>query len=236
MDDPGMMMKMASMSIMKGHSLKDLMNDADYAFLSSYVKDSLGMPMMLFNRLKPITLMSLLYTKVLPCSNSESYEQTMMTMAKQQKKDIKGLERVEDQMGVFDKIPDSVEAQMILEMIRKMPEQRTQFAEMVKAYKNEDLGSLSEEMSESPEWRGYEDILLVNRNRNWIPVMESAMKTGSSLFAVGAGHLPGKEGVIHLLRQAGYTVTPMKQTYGEIASNQFSPMPNGKWPLTNAQQ
>ncbi len=236
MDDPGMMMKMASMSIMKGHSLKDLMNDADYAFLSSYVKDSLGMPMMLFNRLKPITLMSLLYTKVLPCSNSESYEQTMMTMAKQQKKDIKGLERVEDQMGVFDKIPDSVEAQMILEMIRKMPEQRTQFAEMVKAYKNEDLGSLSEEMSESPEWRGYEDILLVNRNRNWIPVMESAMKTGSSLFAVGAGHLPGKEGVIHLLRQAGYTVTPMKQTYGEIASNQFSPMPNGKWPLTNEQQ
>jgi hypothetical protein len=46
-------------------------------------------------------------------------------------------------MGVFDKIPDSVEAQMILEMIRKMPEQRTQFAEMIKAYKNEDLGSLS---------------------------------------------------------------------------------------------
>jgi uncharacterized protein YbaP (TraB family) len=49
-------------------------------------------------------------------------------------------------------------------------------------------------MSESPEWRGYEDILLVNRNRNWIPVMESAMKTGSSLFAVGAGHLLAKKG------------------------------------------
>jgi uncharacterized protein YbaP (TraB family) len=101
MDDPGMMMKMASMSIMKGHSLKDLMNDADYAFLSSYVKDSLGMPMMLFNRLKPITLMSLLYTKVLPCSNSESYEQTMMTMAKQQKKDIKGLRASRRSDGCF---------------------------------------------------------------------------------------------------------------------------------------
>jgi uncharacterized protein YbaP (TraB family) len=218
MDDPSMMVKMASMSIMKNHSLKDLMNEADYKFLSAYVKDSLGMPMMLFNKLKPITLMSLLYTKVLPCSGSESYEQTMMTMAKQQKKDIKGLERVEDQMGVFDKIPDSVEAQMILEMIRKMPEQRAQFAEMVKAYKKEDLKGLSDEMSESPEWRGYEDILLVNRNKNWIPVMETAMKAGTSLFAVGAGHLPGKEGVIHLLRQAGYTVTPVKQTYGEVAA------------------
>lgn len=218
MDDPSMMVKMASMSIMKNHSLKDLMNEADYKFLSAYVKDSLGMPMMLFNKLKPITLMSLLYTKVLPCSGSESYEQTMMNMAKQQKKDIKGLERVEDQMGVFDKIPDSVEAQMILEMIRKMPEQRAQFAEMVKAYKKEDLKGLSDEMSESPEWRGYEDILLVNRNKNWIPVMETAMKAGTSLFAVGAGHLPGKEGVIHLLRQAGYTVTPVKQTYGEVAA------------------
>lgn len=211
MDDPSMMMKMATMSIMKGHSMKDLMSPSDYTFLSAYVKDSLGMPMMLFNKMKPITLMSLLYTKALPCSASESYEQTMVNMAKQQKKDLRGLEKIEDQMGVFDKIPDSVEAQMILDMIRKMPEQRSQFADMVKSYKNEDLRSLSAAMSESPEWKGFEDIMLSNRNKNWIPVMQTAMKEGTILFAVGAGHLPGKEGVINLLRQAGYTVTPVKQ-------------------------
>jgi uncharacterized protein YbaP (TraB family) len=47
--------------------------------------------------------------------------------------------------------------------------------------------------------------------------METAMKQGTQVFAVGAGHLPGKDGVINLLRAAGYTVTPVKQSFGEVA-------------------
>ncbi|NJO25532.1 MAG: TraB/GumN family protein [Bacteroidia bacterium] len=46
--------------------------------------------------------------------------------------------------------------------------------------------------------------------KNWIPVMEDAMKKNSNFFAVGAGHLPGENGVINLLRKAGYTLTPVK--------------------------
>jgi uncharacterized protein YbaP (TraB family) len=99
-----------------------------------------------------------------------------------------------------------------------MPEQRKQLMQMVESYKKEDLSRLSDQMSESPEWKGFEDVLLVNRNRSWISIMESAMKQGSQMFAVGAGHLPGKEGVINLLREAGYTVTPIKQTFGELAN------------------
>lgn len=217
MDDPSMMLKMATLAIMKDKTLKDLMSEADYNIVSGYVKDSLGMQMMLFNRMKPITLMSLIYTKALPCSSTESYEGKFVELAKAQKKEVKGLETIEDQMGVFDKIPDSVEAQMILEMIRTMPEQRKQMAQMVESYKKENIQQLAAQMSESPEWKGYEDILLANRNRNWIAIMENAMKQGTQIFAVGAGHLPGKDGVINLLREAGYTVTPVKQIHGELA-------------------
>jgi uncharacterized protein YbaP (TraB family) len=217
MDDPSMFMKMATLALMKDKSLKDLMSSADYELVSKYVKDSLGMPMMMVNRMKPIALMSLLYTRMLPCSSNESYEQKFVEIAKASKKQIKGLETIESQMAVFDKIPDSVEAKMILEMIRTMPEQRKQLAEMVASYKKEDLAKLSNQMSESPEWKGFEDILLANRNRNWIAVMEAAMKEGSQMFAVGAGHLPGKEGVVNLLRKSGYTVTPVTQVFGELA-------------------
>ena len=209
MDDPNMMMKTAMLSIMKDHSLKDIMSEKDYKELSAYVKDSLGMPMMIFNKLKPMTLMSLLYTKILSCP-SESYEQHFVDMAKDRKKEIRGLEKIEDQMGVFDKIPDSVEAKMLLEMIRNMPEQRKEFAEMVESYKKEDLNKLGDEIGDSPEWKGYEDIMLVNRNKNWIPVMSAAMKEGPQLFAVGAGHLPGKDGLINLLRKAGFKVEPVQ--------------------------
>ena len=55
----------------------------------------------------------------------------------------------------------------------------------------------------------YNDILLVKRNQEWIEKMEGAMKSKASLFAVGAGHLGGDQGVITLLRKQGYTIKPL---------------------------
>jgi hypothetical protein len=36
------------------------------------------------------------------------------------------------------------------------------------------------------------------------------MPGNSLVIAVGAGHLPGKKGVLNLLREAGYKVEPVK--------------------------
>jgi uncharacterized protein YbaP (TraB family) len=81
---------------------------------------------------------------------------------------------------------------------------------MTEAYKKKDLYALANMISASPDMAGYENLLLVNRNKNWIPVMEKAMTAQSNFFAVGAGHLPGNDGVINLLRKAGYTVSPVE--------------------------
>ena len=211
MDDPSMIMKMAGLSIMKEYSLKDLLSETDYRILSKYVTDSIGLPMILFDNMKPLLLMSALYTKVVPCSSPKSYEEEFMQMAKEQHKEVKGLETIEDQMGVFDKIPDSAEVQMLVEMITTMPKQRAEFAKMVEDYKKQDINALQEKLNDSPEWRGFEDVLLVNRNKNWIPIMKAAMAQGTQFFAVGAGHLPGKTGIIQLLQEAGFTVKPVEQ-------------------------
>ena len=210
MDDPAMTMKTLQLAMMKDKSLKDLMSKEDYARLDKFMQDSVGMPLTIFNKMKPFTLMSILYTKVLPCEKMESYEQSFMTMAQQQKKEILGLEKLEDQFAVFDKIPDSAEVRMILEMIDDFGAQQKEFTKMTEAYKRKDLDDLSKMINASPDMAGYENLLLVNRNKNWIPVMENAMAAQSTFFAVGAGHLPGQDGVISLLRKAGYTVSPVE--------------------------
>jgi uncharacterized protein YbaP (TraB family) len=206
MDDPSMNMKTLQLSMMKTGSLKELMSDKEYAELEKFMKDSIGMPLMMFNKMKPFTLLSIMYMKVLPCTGMESYEQNFMEMAKSQKKEVYGLEKLEDQFAVFDKIPDSAEIKMILDMTRNFSDQKKEFSKMTESYKAKDLDALGNAISASPDIAGFEDILLVNRNRNWIPIMETAMKKEPTFFAVGAGHLPGKEGVIELLRNAGYTV------------------------------
>jgi uncharacterized protein YbaP (TraB family) len=206
MDDPMMALKTLQLSLLKTGSLKDLMAPASYDQLSRFVQDSLQMPMMVFNKMKPFALMSMLYTRVLPCAKPESYEQTFVQWAGEQKKEIRGLEKLEDQFAVFDQIPDTAEARMMVDMIQHFDMQRNEFRKMTEAYKRKDLKALAGMIEESPDMKGYESLLLVNRNRNWIPVMQEAMSANRCFFAVGAGHLPGPDGIIALLRKAGYQV------------------------------
>jgi len=51
--------------------------------------------------------------------------------------------------------------------------------------------------------------LLNDRNRNWIPVIEEKFVAQPTFVAVGAGHLAGPEGVLHLLKEQGFTITPI---------------------------
>ncbi len=56
----------------------------------------------------------------------------------------------------------------------------------------------------------YEDLLLNNRNKNWVKQLKEIMKKQSVFVAVGAGHLVGDFGLINLLKRAGYKVEPLE--------------------------
>jgi hypothetical protein len=47
------------------------------------------------------------------------------------------------------------------------------------------------------------------RNRNWMPVIEKAIREGPTFFAFGCMHLPSGTGIINLLREKGYTLKPL---------------------------
>ncbi len=210
MDDPAMNMKMLQLSMLKDKKLKDFFTDTDYSKLTVFFKDSIGMPLTFFGTMKPFVLFSLITLKTLPCEKQESYEMTFVKMAKDQGKEVLGLETVEDQIKVFDDMPDTTQAQMLMSYVNNFDQQKKEFAKMIGFYKNQNLDSLYEQITSSPDIAGSEDALLFNRNQNWISVIEKAAKEEPVFFAVGAGHLAGEKGVINLLRKKGYTVTAVK--------------------------
>lgn len=52
--------------------------------------------------------------------------------------------------------------------------------------------------------------LIVDRNRKWLPIITDAIRAMPTLFVFGAAHLPGTNGIVNMLRQAGYTVEQIK--------------------------
>ncbi|WP_445710216.1 TraB/GumN family protein [Flavobacterium sp.] len=63
------------------------------------------------------------------------------------------------------------------------------------------------------------DALIVSRNKIMADSMEKIMQDKSLFAAIGAAHLAGKEGVIQLLKEKGYTVKPVSTELSEIGKD-----------------
>ncbi|MEO1435627.1 MAG: TraB/GumN family protein [Bacteroidota bacterium] len=207
----GMLSALTKAFMDDGTTLEDLLTEAEYQELTDYFETNLGMPMSLLNRIKPIFL-STMVTEQGIMGEVTSYETEFMAMAQDQSKETLGLETVEFQMSLFDEIPYEDQAEMLMESLQGEGDGGIEsFNEMVEMYKAENLQALHTYITEESEDLGdFEDVLLNKRNEAWIPIMEEQMTSKPTFFAVGAGHLSGKRGVIELLKAEGYTLTPLR--------------------------
>lgn len=136
-------------------------------------------------------------------------------LALQNGKSVKGFETVDFQMSVLygSELPKQVEDLMCL--VDHFEEASELVNRITAAYFSQNMQQLEailEEEMEGPCGGSPEDEanLLDNRNHNWIGMMPDMMAEKPTLFAVGAGHLCGEQGVLKLLQGLGYTVEGMK--------------------------
>jgi uncharacterized protein YbaP (TraB family) len=210
-----MLAVMTKMKMKGDTTLQDLLSKEDYARVKAYFESKGSMlPFSMLETYKPILALSTLEESSMECETTAMMEQVIMQVAKDNDKKVKGLETMSYQASVLDSIPYKLQAEQLVSYIDEAGKNRKEDAEqdeMMKAYKSQDLEKLEALMMKSDIGIGnFTDLLLYNRNRNWVAKLKDLMPQKSLLVAVGAGHLPGEKGVINLLRKAGYTVTPME--------------------------
>lgn len=209
MDDPSMQMKvMQNASMKEGTTLDQLFSEEEYTAVSNAVKEQMGIGLEMLNTMKPFVISSMLIGTLIE-GTPASYEMTFVQMAKEKELDILGLETVEEQMAIFDRIPYEEQAKDVLEMVQNQDEVRQEYSEMVEAYTQEDVEGLFDIIEEYADTEAEMEEMIVKRNQRWIPLIGEFAKEKSSFFGVGAGHLGGEQGVINLLKEAGYNVTPV---------------------------
>lgn len=210
MDDPSMGQQMqAGMLMQGGQTLQQLLSADDYARFGAYLQTKAGLPVDKVGAIKPFMLGSMLLPAVLGCQPA-SYETTLVQMAQEQKKEVLGLETVQDQLGLFDKIPYAEQSKMLADMVNKEAEMKQEMQQLLGLYKAQRIEALHELSVKSLfGFTKYNDLLLDARNQRWIASMEKLAAAQPTFFAVGAAHLGGPKGVLALLRQQGYQVRPV---------------------------
>lgn len=212
MDDPTLQQSMMGGMMMKeGKTLTSLSSAEDFKVLDDFLKKQLGYSAQMFNTIKPFMISAMLYPKLIECE-MKSVEGSLMTLSKEQKEEILGLETVQEQLAVFDAIPYEVQMNELVKTAKSnLGNDKTEMDLMLKTYKSEDITAMVTMMkqSENEITSKFEEVLLTERNKKWIPKIETIAKETPTFFGVGAGHLGGENGVIKLLRKAGYKVEPV---------------------------
>ncbi len=212
MDDPATMMGgLLFMSMKNGKTLEQLYSPEEYKKVKDFFTDSLHTPIAFLQTMKPMLLEALLYPKFMPCKNISGVEEELMKIVKQEKKEIKGLETIEFQASVFDSIPYSEQAKELLTAIDSMASYKNMFDTMLNVYKTQRIDEMENLMNQTEfGMKNHQDILLDDRNKNWVKQLKTITLTTRVFVAVGAGHLAGKQGLISLLRKEGYIVKPLQ--------------------------
>lgn len=224
MQNPATMMGLMGKIQMRGDtSLRDLLPTERYDSVADYFS-STGMPMFFLEKMKPMFLSAMVGQDLtggnpLMGDNSQmkSYELELSELAKAADKPIGGLETMEFQLDLFDSIPYSVQADMLYRAVVTDLQAKegteggeSEFDQMVDMYRRQAVAEMAQLITDqSAGYGNFEELLLVRRNENWVPVIADRLTATPTLYAVGAGHLGGERGVIALLRAEGLTVEPV---------------------------
>lgn len=131
--------------------------------------------------------------------------------AQREGRTVLGLERLEDQLGIFAGLPADQEVELLLSILRDAGALDEQVLPLLQAWRSGDERSLADLLDDSFE--GYPELehqIVIARNRAWIrelrPLLE---RPGSHLVVVGALHLVGEHGLVRAFRREGYTITQL---------------------------
>lgn len=211
MADPSFMADAMKLSMLeKDEELSSYMDASEYKLLDDYLKENVKVGLTAFNKLKPIALMSVIMMAKFKDEPLASYEMTFIEMSKTAKKDMDGLETYQDQLAAIDSQPYDEQIDTYIKMISEAEETDAIYNKMLKLYLAEDVDGIYDYTDEFMNG----DIeskkrFLDDRNIKWIPKIGEFSREHSVFYGVGAAHLGGEQGVINLLKKAGYKVTPV---------------------------
>lgn len=214
---PEVASQMMPYMLLENGSIDSLMNPLQYDSLSQFVQDKLGLPMVVFNKMKPIGIYLMLSSVEMKSSSFiQDYKGIPMDVyvqneAQKNGKEVYALETIQEQADLlFTNISIADQVVMLMEYLRmgnkKNAEENNR---MNSCYMMQDLNCLDSLMKSSGFNSIESDLLLKNRNVRWIPRIEEIINKQSCFIAVGALHLAGESGIIRLLRNKGYTLSPV---------------------------
>lgn len=199
-------------------TIADFLKPGDRERLEAGLK-ARGIPLTLVARMKPWMIASFVALPACEISRKATgasfLDKKLAEDAVGQGKALKGLETLIEQLSAMDSLPTELHLRALIETLALGKTIDDVFATMTDLYLSGDTGMIMPMMkavsdngsSEDFGYADFEQRIIVDRNRTMATRAEPILNNGGAFMAVGALHLPGKEGLVELLRAQGFTLS-----------------------------
>ena len=210
--DPMLMMAaLAKAMLTDGRTLDQIIAPALYAEVQKRAEKA-GLPMAAIQRMKPWLVAITLMAPTLQAAGFKpelGVDRHFFDRAKDSGMKRQGLETMAFQLDQFDSLAPKLQEELLRTTMEELDNQVAGVKELAQAWAFGNVAAIEKlalgELKSAPEL--YQK-LLVDRNNNWIPHIETCIKQNAGCFVVvGAGHLVGPDGLPVLLAKKGYKVT-----------------------------
>jgi hypothetical protein len=203
------------MMLMRGvlpetESLQKVLSAKTYTLVSERLS-RLGMPIEPLQRFKPwllaLTIMSIGWQNA-GFDPELGLDKHFFDRAQAERKPIEGLETAEYQISRFDQMTMDQQDHMLSESLTELDAEQSDVTKLADAWRSGDAPTVEhivlQSLKEDPVMY---QRLLVERNRNWLPKLESYFaRQGRTFVVVGAAHLVGPDGLLAMLKARGYQI------------------------------
>jgi hypothetical protein len=131
---------------------------------------------------------------------------------------VVGLETIPEQLQALAAVPEPQQLDMLRASLKFADRTNDMMETLVQLYLERKISAalpfqiaIAKQVGIGNEaFAGFQEKLLTERNIKMRTTAEPLLEQGGVFIAIGALHLPGKQGLVALLREAGYTVTPIE--------------------------
>jgi len=200
----------ASAALPAGQSLQSVLG-SDYAEVAQRASEA-GLELAMFDRFQPWFVATLLLQLELAKRGFDpalGIEQQLAGRAVADRKPIMGLETPAQQFAVLSGLSLADQKRFLLMTLDESAQADAELEQLLAAWRKGDITALAALLSD--EFERFPQLyrpLTEDRNRAWVGQLGDLLDDRDDyLVVVGALHLVGRNSVVDLLRQRGYTVT-----------------------------
>ncbi len=199
-------MELMTQMMMPTNSLDKLLTEEEYAKVAALMKKKMGMDLALMNKMKPFMVYTQLMQDKMPSNGEQPLDMYLLSTAREKGMKVMAVEKLQEQLAAINSISLEDQAKMLVQLTTDTVSDANNFESLIASYLSQDLDKMAALVDDPTLPKEMSEQFLVVRNKVMAERIEGFMKEQSTFTAVGAAHLGGKDGVIALLRKAGFEV------------------------------